>query len=340
MSHAWKTLLIIIVILLAGAVAVVADAGDDSWLSAAISTAQSNANSDTQAAQDARSALSQAEAARDKAQQLNDVTALPIAQQAVTLAQQLLDRANRRLTRTLAIVTDLERYERDPGTIDGAAVRLRGSVRIVRNGSSAAADAGAAPVLHEGDEVQTGNGQAEFFYKDGSHVVLDANTTYRVEKSSLSHSIYKLIKGTLHEERRHRTAVMGVLGQIDIHTPTAVVAVRGTSFDLSVDRNEQLHLRPYEGRIEMRARQSGPVPPGGCTTTTFKDATHVICGSSPASKGFVVHARGLTLTTLDVDDDVTVSLANTQPEVVVHRGAIMVDAGTRAPPAKGWWTGE
>lgn len=338
MPIAWKTLLI--VMLFASAAVVDADARAHSWLSAAISTAQTNANLDKQAVQDAQSALAQAQAAHAKAEQLNDARALPIAQQAVTLAQELLDSANKRLTRARSIVTDLERYERDPGTIDGAAVRLRGNVTIVRNGSSVPADADAAPVLHEGDEVQTGNGQAEFFYKDGSHVVLGANTAYRVEKSSFAHSIYNLIKGTLHEERHQPTAVLGVLGQIDIKSRLSVAAVRGTSFDLTVDSNQQLHLRPYEGRIEMRARQGGSAPSGGCTTTDTAGATHVICGSSSGTRRSPVQAGGLILTPSDRGADVVVSTTNSGADVVVHSGAVMVDAGTRAPPAKGWWTGE
>lgn len=314
-----------------------------SWLDAAVAAARSNVAVDQSAKAQAQAALTQAQAVQSEAQEQADTQALSVAQQAVQVAQAALERAETRLAQAQAVVADVERYARAPGTIDGAAVRLQGNVTITHGSASASESSRPTSVLHDGDEVTTGSGTAEFFYKDGSSVVLAPQTVYRVEHMSAVRAAYYLIRGEIHEVShgfsvRTPTAVLGVLGQNTtrtIRTGCCVAAVRGTSFDMRTDDANTLHVDLYEGRIDLGAPVASAAGKTGCSTATGAGKIHVTCGTAPSALHYKLRTGSVTLTTLTRACEFTITAGGS--DVVITHGTVLLDAGERAPPAHGWW---
>jgi hypothetical protein len=103
--------------------------------------------------------------------------------------------------------------------------------------------------LKAGDTIITGrNGRLVLGLADGSQAVIAPQTTVVIK--DLSHSprtLFNIIRG---KTRIHIEKLGGQPNPYRVNTPTAVIAVRGTIFDVLVERDEtQVFL--HEGEVEV-----------------------------------------------------------------------------------------
>jgi len=110
-----------------------------------------------------------------------------------------------------------------------------------------------ATLLRSGDTVRTTAGsQARFFLADGhSQLTVDHSTvlTYRDEQQRTG---LDLLCG------RIRLAIEKWAKSFEVHTPTAVCAVRGTRFSVGHDSVAAVtEVRVIEGVVDVRPRQAG-----------------------------------------------------------------------------------
>lgn len=107
--------------------------------------------------------------------------------------------------------------------------------------------------LRSGDTIVTGrNGRLVIGLSDGSQAVIAPKTTVRIDQLSASpRNLFNLIKG---KTRIQIEKLGGRPNPYRVNTPTAVIAVRGTIFDLLVDDDEtEVYL--HEGEVEVSNRR-------------------------------------------------------------------------------------
>jgi len=103
--------------------------------------------------------------------------------------------------------------------------------------------------LKAGDTIVTGkNGRLVLGLSDGSQAVIAPKTTVVIKDLSQSpRTLFNVIRG---KTRVHIEKLGGQPNPYQVNTPTAVIAVRGTIFDVLVDGNEtQVFL--HEGQVAV-----------------------------------------------------------------------------------------
>ncbi len=110
------------------------------------------------------------------------------------------------------------------------------------------------PLLQIGDEVRVGpSGQMTLELADGSYMVVSENTTFVVEPywGSSERNLLRVLLGRI---RFHVQRLGGSPNPYRIHTPTALIAVRGTDFDVRVDaRTATTEVWTYDGRVTVES---------------------------------------------------------------------------------------
>lgn len=138
-------------------------------------------------------------------------------------------------------------------------LHFEGEVEILRavdrSGSSTATvikagvDLRAREPLVPGDVITTGrNGRLVLGLPDGSQAIIAPKTTVRVEQlDATPRTLFQLLKG------KTRVQIEKLGGQPNpyrINTPTTVIAIRGTIFDVAVDQ-EKTEVFLLEGEVEV-----------------------------------------------------------------------------------------
>jgi hypothetical protein len=111
----------------------------------------------------------------------------------------------------------------------------------------------AVPLLDPGDEIRTGpGGQVTLELPDGSYIVVSENTTLEIEHYWGS-EVRNLMRVMLGRVRFYIQRLGGRPNPYQVNTPTALIAVRGTEFDVRVDQASSTEVRTYEGRVTVAA---------------------------------------------------------------------------------------
>jgi hypothetical protein len=106
--------------------------------------------------------------------------------------------------------------------------------------------------LPPGTILDTGSGRLLLRLSDGSEVLLRAHTRLQVEQPSLTNpSYFQLLLGRIRALINQRTGG-GV--PFELGTPSAVIAVRGTQFDVEVDRRRVTEVDVVDGMVEVYGR--------------------------------------------------------------------------------------
>jgi len=130
-------------------------------------------------------------------------------------------------------------------------IQLVGQVSILKDSSPWA--------LHVGDAIQvqqlviTGpDGYAQFQVSDGStfEVFPNARVTFRSNYSNWK----DLLDVWIGRVKVHIEKLNGQPNRNKVHTPTAVISVRGTIFDVDVDDSESTLVSVEEGQVDVRHR--------------------------------------------------------------------------------------
>jgi hypothetical protein len=154
-------------------------------------------------------------------------------------------------------------------------VSLTGQVSILRDNYPKA--------LNIGDSVQpkqiivTGpNGWAELRVADGSTIQVFPNSTFtfRQDPSNLKH----LLELTIGWVKIHIQKFGNQPNPNDVYTPTAVISVRGTTFDVKVEDDTETFVSVDEGIVDVRNLTVG----GPAKTLTNGESIHVFKGQQLA----------------------------------------------------------
>ena len=109
--------------------------------------------------------------------------------------------------------------------------------------------------LPAGTTLDTGNGRLLLRLTDGSEVLVRSHTRLQLQQPSLSDPTYlQLLLGRIRALINKRT---GGTVPFELGTPSAVIAVRGTEFDVEVNRRSVTEVDVIDGLVEVSGRSPG-----------------------------------------------------------------------------------
>lgn len=108
--------------------------------------------------------------------------------------------------------------------------------------------------LPPGTIVDTGSGRLLLRLSDGSEVIVRAHTRLQVQQPSLTDpSYFQLLLGRIRALINKRT---GGAVPFELGTPSAVIAVRGTQFDVEVNPRNVTEVDVVDGLVEVYGRNA------------------------------------------------------------------------------------
>jgi FecR protein len=108
--------------------------------------------------------------------------------------------------------------------------------------------------LRPGTILDTGNGRLLLRLSDGSEIVVWAHTRLQVQQPSLTDpSYFQLLLGRIRALINKRT---GGAVPFELGTPSAVIAVRGTQFDVEVNPRNVTEVDVVDGLVEVYGRNA------------------------------------------------------------------------------------
>ena len=108
--------------------------------------------------------------------------------------------------------------------------------------------------LPPGAIVETGSGRLLLRLSDGSEVIIQAHTRLQVQQPSLADpSYFQLLLGRIRALINKRT---GGAVPFELGTPSAVIAVRGTQFDVEVNSRSITEVDVVDGLVEVYGRNA------------------------------------------------------------------------------------
>ena len=119
-------------------------------------------------------------------------------------------------------------------------------------------EAQSTPVIGEtlppGTVLETGGGRLLLQLTDGSQVLIRAHTRLTVQQPSpTDRGYFQLLLGRI---RAIITKHTGGAPPFELGTPSAVIAVRGTDFEVDVNRRQETEVDVSEGVVEVIGRRS------------------------------------------------------------------------------------
>jgi hypothetical protein len=108
--------------------------------------------------------------------------------------------------------------------------------------------------LPAGAILDTGSGRLLLRLSDGSEVMVRAHTRLQVQQPSLTDpSYFQLLLGRIRALINRRT---GGAAPFELGTPSAVIAVRGTQFDVEVNPRNVTEVDVVDGLVEVYGRNA------------------------------------------------------------------------------------
>lgn len=131
-----------------------------------------------------------------------------------------------------------------PAKAVGMAVFVRGDVKLQRPGAAEAPQLRQRDDLRLGDAVETGpEGAASLVLLYGAEIRLSGNTRLEFISGKKKGDAALLARGQVWTRMLHKR------GGLNVRTPSAICAVRGTEAD--IEQAEQLVVKVYEGRVDV-----------------------------------------------------------------------------------------
>jgi hypothetical protein len=120
--------------------------------------------------------------------------------------------------------------------------------------------------LPPGTVLETGGGRLLLQLADGSQVLIRAHARLMVQQPTpTDRGYFQLLLGRIRAVISKRT---GGAPPFELGTPSAVIAVRGTQFEVEVNQRQETEVDVFEGVVEVIGRHSGTsvlVGPGSST---------------------------------------------------------------------------
>jgi hypothetical protein len=126
------------------------------------------------------------------------------------------------------------------------------------------------PILGEmlppGTVLDTGGGRLLLQLADGSQVLIRAHTRLMVQQPTpTERGYFELLLGRIRATINKRT---GGAPPFELGTPSAVIAVRGTQFEVEINQHQETEVDVIEGVVEVISKHTGTsvlVGPGSST---------------------------------------------------------------------------
>ena len=120
--------------------------------------------------------------------------------------------------------------------------------------------------LPPGTVLETRGGKLLLQLTDGSQVLIRAHTRLTIQQPTpTDRGYFQLLLGRIRAIITKRT---GGAPPFELGTPSAVIAVRGTEFEVEVNKRQETEVDVFEGVVEVIGRHSGTsvlVPAGSLT---------------------------------------------------------------------------
>jgi hypothetical protein len=164
---------------------------------------------------------------------------------------------------------------------------LTGSAELLRDGNGKPAPLNAGQLVHAGDVIRTGpNGSVELRWArwaGGTRIKLGPNTRFTVKRavanrsSGNEESRLRVDEGSIWVRLRKKLTGKS---KFEVETPTAVAAVRGTVFKVSVDKDGTSRVSVWEGTVAVALGAAGEVMVSDGSALV---AGHAVQAASPES---------------------------------------------------------
>jgi hypothetical protein len=134
------------------------------------------------------------------------------------------------------------------GKVNAIVTYVDGDVQVKRSGETAYAALALNDMLYFGDEVKTGPAShASLATKGGAEIRINENSTFNTDARAGARETVRLKVGQLWTRMLHK------LAKLDVKTPSAVCAVRGTEAD--IEQHSLLTVKVYEGHVDVQNAQ-------------------------------------------------------------------------------------
>ena len=128
--------------------------------------------------------------------------------------------------------------------IAAMAVNIVGDVQVKRAGENNFSELKVNDMLYPGDSIKTAAGsRAGLVTKGGAEVRLNENSTFEMSAGGKLREMLNLSVGQLWTRMLHKMA------KINVRTPSAVCAIRGTEAD--IEQRSLLTVKVYEGHVDV-----------------------------------------------------------------------------------------
>ena len=150
--------------------------------------------------------------------------------------------------------------EAQPATLTAGSAtvdEIKGEVTVQPPNGAAAAPQRGQVVIPE-SVIETKKGTLVLHLEDGSQVLVQKNSrvVLKAPQSSLGH-FFDLLLGKILAKVQKRT---NNAPSFKMGTPTAVITVRGTKFEVTVNKDQKTYVEVYEGLVEVMST-SAPASP-------------------------------------------------------------------------------
>jgi FecR protein len=141
-----------------------------------------------------------------------------------------------------------------PAAIAGATIaEWKGNIRLNLPGQLPS-NPSRGEQLPPGTTLDTGSGRLLLRLSDGSEVIVRSHTRLEVQQPSLTDpSYFQLLLGRIRALINKRT---GGAAPFELGTPSAVIAVRGTQFDVEVNPRSVTEVDVVDGLVEVYGRNA------------------------------------------------------------------------------------
>ena len=131
------------------------------------------------------------------------------------------------------------------GKVNAVVVYATGDVQVKRAGLRSYGELKVNDLLYPGDVIKTGaRSRAGLVTKGGADIRLNENSDFEMAPGSRVRELIRLGGGQLWTRMLHKMA------KINVRTPSAVCAVRGTEAD--IEQRGLLTVKVYEGHVDVQ----------------------------------------------------------------------------------------
>lgn len=137
-----------------------------------------------------------------------------------------------------------------PTTGYGRITHVEGTAETAQRAGSPFTLVTARSMVRPGQVLRTAaDGRLEIRFLDGTIMRLGAGSEYTAQSASFSGNTRREFTARLTKGRAWARVASARRGRFNINTPSAVVSVRGTTYDLLAGDDESTEVSVYEGRV-------------------------------------------------------------------------------------------